>query len=145
MSRPKVGLFAKNVVYPPSLTHLLSSLPQFIFRKFIYDHGMANNFRRVLNCVALLCCEIEEIQKWPSDEIRHILKIYTFQVRKIKVLGLVREASGDIGASKYIKNNSIIILQKYLKCVCLLGICFCTLCYLISPNSACARGFLLSL
>ena len=106
--------FLRKCSIPPLLTHLPSSLPQFKYRKFLYDHGMANNFRRVLNCVALLCCEISESQKMAErrnppyiKKIYKILEKYTFRVRKIKVVGMVWEAFGDVGASKTIKNSNL--------------------------------------
>ena len=60
MPRPKIGLFAKNVVDPPrDLTHVRARKKR--TAKCLYYLGMAKNFRRVLNCVAVIFCEIEDM------------------------------------------------------------------------------------
>ena len=53
----------------------------------LYYLGMAKNFRRVLNCVALLCCEIDGMRKWPCDENRVYLEKY-IPGRKNKSCGI---------------------------------------------------------
>ena len=60
MPHPKIGLLAKSRVRPPANSHMFQT-PTIQIQKFLHYHGMANNFRQVLNCVALLCCEIEEM------------------------------------------------------------------------------------
>ncbi len=58
MPHPKIGLLTKNVSDPPrDLTHVRGRKKE--HKKHLYYLGMTNNFRRVLNCVATIFCEID--------------------------------------------------------------------------------------
>ena len=73
--------FLRKMWLTPSRSDSCKSMEK-ITKKCLYYLGMAKNFRRVLNCVAPLCCEIEKMRKWPCDGKSGIYEIYTSHPRE---------------------------------------------------------------
>ena len=83
----KSGFWRKVGCDPPANSHMFQT-PTIQNQKFLHYRGMAKNFRRVLNCVALLCCEIEKMRKRPSDGNRAYIENIYIPGRKNKSCGM---------------------------------------------------------
>ena len=91
MPHPKVGLLGKKhgcpPPNPPSANSHMFEIITIRATQFLYYLGVVYNFRRVLNCVATIFCEIEEMRKWPSDENWVFIKHLYIMGRKNKSCG----------------------------------------------------------
>ena len=63
-------------------------IPTIQIQKNIFYLGVANNFRWVLNCVATLCGEIDEMLKWTCDKSRAYIENIYMLGRKNKSCGM---------------------------------------------------------